>query len=473
MKSPPIFSVMLAGFAAFLDLYSTQPLLPMLARTFHASRFAVSLTVTAPTMAVALAAPFVGRLADRLGLRTVIVGSAFGLAIATLLAATATDLRQLIAWRFAQGLATPGLFATAIAYIHEEWPRARVGRATAAYVSGTVIGGITGRLLGGVMAADVSWASSFVVLGLVGVAAAAALWVWLPRERRRASLEHPTGSLRSHLRHPQLLATYAVGFCMLCTQVAMFTYVPFRLAAPPFSLSTAALGLIFLTYVVGAVVTPFAGRGIDAYGHRVVLVAALALCATGALMTLAPSLPVVAAGLSLFASGVVFRAGRVQQPRRPSRRARARPRARPVCHLLLPGGKRRRRAAGRLLGSRRLARLRRLPHRRRDDDVHDCVAILETRSVEPRTAGARLAPARKIFWKLDYNGEVVDIDALAVNTDALPQTLTGASMGNSNRVCIAIVVFALRVFSPKRLRPNVHVPAFDPSRRLSTRRKRR
>ena len=52
--------------------------------------------------------------------------------------------------------------------------------------------------------------------------------------------------------------------------------------------------------------TPFAGRGIDAYGHRAVLVAALALCATGALMTLAPSLAVVTAGLSLFASGVFF-----------------------------------------------------------------------------------------------------------------------------------------------------------------------
>jgi predicted MFS family arabinose efflux permease len=306
MKSPPTFAVMLAGFAAFLDLYSTQPLLPMLARTFHASQFAVSLTVTAPTLAVALAAPFMGRLADRLGLRRVIVGSAIALAIATLLAATATDLRQLIAWRFVQGLATPGLFATTIAYIHEEWPRGRVGRATAAYVSGTVIGGITGRLLGGLMAADVSWASSFVVLGGVGVAAAVALWVWLPRERRRGPVEHATGSTRSLLRHPQLLATYVVGFCMLCTQVAMFTYVPFRLAGPPFSLSTAALGFIFLTYVIGAAVTPFAGRGIDVYGHRVVLVAALAFCATGALMTLAPSLGVVTAGLSIFASGVFF-----------------------------------------------------------------------------------------------------------------------------------------------------------------------
>jgi YNFM family putative membrane transporter len=298
---------MLAGFAAFLDLYSTQPLLPMLARTFHASNFAVSLTVTAPTIAVALAAPYVGRLADRFGLRVVIVGSAFALASATMLAATAASLPVLIAWRFAQGVVTPGLFASTIAYIHEEWPPSRTGRATAAYVSGTVIGGVTGRLLGGLMAADVSWPSSFVVLSIVGFGTAAALWWWLPQERRsvhRSAGHH--GVWRAHLRHPQLLATYAVGFCMLCTQVAMFTYVPFLLAAQPFSLSTAALGSIFLTYLVGAAATPFAGRGIDAYGHRAVLVSAVGLCGLGSLLTLAPALPVIVIGLSTFATGVFF-----------------------------------------------------------------------------------------------------------------------------------------------------------------------
>jgi YNFM family putative membrane transporter len=280
--------------------------LPLLARIFRASSFTVSLTVTAPTIAVALIAPYVGRLADRVGLRTVIIASAFALGVATLLASTAADLRQLIAWRFVQGLVTPGLFASAVAYIHEEWPPTRVGRVTALYVSGTILGGVTGRLIGGAMAAGVSWASSFVVLGVINLAAAVVLWLWLPRERRRVdvSSDDPRGSLRSHLRHPQLLATYAVGFCILCTQVAMFTYVPFLLAAPPFSLSTAALGLIFLTYLMGAAATPFAGRGIDRFGHRAVLVSALALGMVGALMTLVPALATVAAGLSIFATGV-------------------------------------------------------------------------------------------------------------------------------------------------------------------------
>jgi predicted MFS family arabinose efflux permease len=304
MRRLPLFPIILAGFTAFLDLYATQPLLPLLARTFGATRFQVSLTITAPTMAVAIAAPFVGRLADRIGLRRVIVVSAFVLAGATALAGTAATLPQLIAWRFMQGLATPGIFAIALAYIHEEWPASRVGRATTAYMSGTVVGGFTGRALTGIMAADVTWRAGFVALAALNVVAAAILWARLPAERRAYRRPASRGSLSALLRHPQLLATYSVGFCVLCAQVAMFTYVPFPLAAPPFNLSTAALGWIFAVYLVGAIVTPFSGQWIDAYGPRVAVAAAVSIGVTGALLTLVSWLPGIIAGLSIFATAV-------------------------------------------------------------------------------------------------------------------------------------------------------------------------
>src|SRR5207248_11026034 len=123
----------------------------------------------AATMAVAVAAPLIGRLADRVGLRRVIVASAFVLAIATALAATSSSLGELVFWRFLQGLATPGIFAVAMAYIHEEWPASRAGRATAAYVSGTVLGGFTGRAVRGMIAARYGLPFGFVVLGWVYV----------------------------------------------------------------------------------------------------------------------------------------------------------------------------------------------------------------------------------------------------------------------------------------------------------------
>src|SRR5580765_585230 len=139
-------AVVFAGFCAFLTLFAPQPLLPMLARAFAVSPGQISLVVTASTLAVALAAPFAGIVADRFGRKRVIVPAAFLLAVPTLLAATATSFGQLLFWRFLQGIFTPGVFAVIIAYVNEEWEYG-AGAATAAYITGTVIGGFTGRVL--------------------------------------------------------------------------------------------------------------------------------------------------------------------------------------------------------------------------------------------------------------------------------------------------------------------------------------
>jgi predicted MFS family arabinose efflux permease len=107
-----------------------------------------------------------------------------------------------------------------------------------------------------------------------------------------------------HLRNPRLLATYAVGFCVFFTLLTTFTYVNFYLAAPPFRLSTAALGWLFVVYLVGAAITPFAGRAIDRLGHRFALTAAFLGGAAGVCLTLIRELPVVMLGLALCCTGV-------------------------------------------------------------------------------------------------------------------------------------------------------------------------
>ena len=164
-----LFPVVLAGVCAFLDVYATQPLLPLLQQVFHATKVSVSLTITASTMGVALAAPFVGRLADRRGRKRTIVTAALLLSAVTFLATLSFNLNELILWRFLQGIFTPGIFAIAIAYIHEEWPAAKIGSAMAAYVSGTVIGGFSGRLVAGFTAQHINWRWSFIFLGFLNL----------------------------------------------------------------------------------------------------------------------------------------------------------------------------------------------------------------------------------------------------------------------------------------------------------------
>ena len=309
MTHPPnrrTAAVVCAGFCAFLTLFAPQPLLPMLSAAFRASAAAVSLVVTASTVAVALSAPLAGIVSDRLGRKRVMVPAAFLLALPTVLAATSTSLGQLLFWRFWQGVFTPGIFAVTIAYVNEEW-ESGAGAAVASYVTGTVIGGFSGRIVAAVVAAHSSWRWAFVVLGVLNALGALAIWRWLPPGRRFSPAGRGTSTLRPmlmHLRNPRLVAAYAVAFCVLFTLLSTFTYVNFYLAAPPFHLGTQALAFLFVVYLVGAVITPFAGRAIDTLGHRRALVMAFSGGIVGVLLTLVHSLPVVMLGLAVCCTGV-------------------------------------------------------------------------------------------------------------------------------------------------------------------------
>jgi MFS family permease len=300
-------AVVLAGIFTFLQIYVTQPLLPEFGRLFSASALQVSFTVSAVTIAVAIASPVVGSFGDYLGRKAVIVPSILGLAIPTVLVATARTLDQLIFWRFCQGLFVPGIIAVTIAYIGEDSQPGTAGRRMASYIGGTVLGGLLGRLFAAACADHVGWRFAFVVMGAVTFASAILVWKWLPPAKRFVRAKHPlqsTLAMIGHMRNPRLLATYLVGFNVLFALVGIFTYVNFYLAGEPFNLSTTALGMVFLVYALGVVVTPLSGWWIDRLGHRRMLVVAAGIVAAGALMTLVHSLPLVIIGLAIFSTGV-------------------------------------------------------------------------------------------------------------------------------------------------------------------------
>ncbi len=277
-----------------------------MARSFGITAAVAGLLMTASTLAVALAAPFAGILSDRFGRRRVIVPAALLMALPTFLAATSAGFGQLLFWRFLQGVFTPGVFAVTVAYINDEW-NGGAGAAMAAYVTGTVLGGFSGRMLAAVVAEHAEWQWAFVLLGVLNLLGGIGIWLWLPRDRSfrpgRSSAPGAKAILR-HLRNPRLLATYVVGFCVLFCLLGAFTYVNFHLAAPPFQLGTAALGLLFVVYLVGAVITPAAGKWIDRLGHRIMFASAISVSAAGMALTLVPSLLAVVAGLALCCSGV-------------------------------------------------------------------------------------------------------------------------------------------------------------------------
>jgi len=297
---------MIAGACTFINVYCTQPLLPFFQQLFHASEIEVSLTVGAVTLAVAIMAPITGMIAETIGRKKVIVPALFAMAVPTMLAATSQNLHALIAWRFAQGLFVPGVIAVMMAYINEEFP-GRVGVVMSSYVAGTVFGGFLGRFLTGIIAAHWSWRAGFVTLGILDLIGAFAVRQWLPLAVNFVPSKHvfkSVGDTWGHLRNLRLLAICGMGFTVLFALVGVFTYANFYLALPPFNLTSAELGSIFFVYLLGCVVTPLAGRFLDRHGFRLTTLLSFGMCLGGLLLTLAPSLGLIIAGLAFFSSGI-------------------------------------------------------------------------------------------------------------------------------------------------------------------------
>jgi predicted MFS family arabinose efflux permease len=295
---------------AFLQLYCTQPLLPLFTSLFHASKTAVGMTVSAATLGVAISAPIFGALTERMARKRVIIASLLGISIPTLLAATATSLGQLIFWRFLQGIMVPGIVAVIVTYIGEEWPPDRVALIMSFYVSGTALGGFLGRVGTGILTDWFNWRIAFLALGAASLAGAAAVAAWLPRGRLRPTA--PAGSTASSFlyqvqalfRSRRLLATFAVGFNVLFSLVGVFTWITFHLSAAPYNLSTTALSSLFFVYLIGLIVTPAAGFLITRVGLRAGIAGAIACSMAGVVLTLAPSLTLIIVGLTLVSSGV-------------------------------------------------------------------------------------------------------------------------------------------------------------------------
>ncbi|MCC7348392.1 MAG: MFS transporter [Variibacter sp.] len=294
-------AIAFAAVSAFTNLYAPQAILPLLAQEFGSGAAQVSLAMTSCTLAVALVAPFSGAVADVVGRKRMIASAIVLLVAPTFLLALSPSLTAFITLRFVQGLLLPPIFATLVAYIGEEWPPGEATRMTGIYISAGSFGGFLGRFLTGVLADWIGWRAAFAADAALTLACAVGVLLLLPREKQFVRATHIGPSLRQmvgHLRNPQLVATYAIGFGVLFNFVGSLTYVNFHLAAPPFNLTPALLGSIFVIYLLGTAAAPLTGRAVVVFGRKPFVLAALALWAVGIALTLAPALPVIILGLA-------------------------------------------------------------------------------------------------------------------------------------------------------------------------------
>lgn len=334
----------LGVFAGALDLGVLSPALPALARTFAVAPRDVAWVFTLYLLANVVSIPVMTKLADAYGRRSIYELCVAVFAAGSVLAIAAPTFGIFLTARAIAAIGAGGIFPVATAAIADRVPIERRGAALGllgavwglAAIIGPTVGGLVTHFFSWhwIFAANVPLALIVIVLarkhmvnavarargpldipgiallaiGLLGamlaltrldtrsatlgngvvagaIAVAALAFALLPRVERRAAQPVIAPAL---FASRQLALTYGVEVAIGLLEGALF-FIPAALVAAQHVSYAAAGGLAAIGAVVFVAVIPLAGRGLDAFGSRTVLLA-------GALAT--------ALGLAIFAEAL-------------------------------------------------------------------------------------------------------------------------------------------------------------------------
>ncbi|MBE72297.1 MAG: MFS transporter [Thalassospira sp.] len=301
-------ALFLAGYATFSLIYCVQPLLPELASHFVVGPAESSLALSLTTGFLAFAILLAGAVSEAVGRKQLMLISICVASVLNLIAPFLSDWHAFLVVRALEGLMLGGVPAVAMAYLAEEIDPKGLGMAMGIYISGTAIGGLSGRVVIGFLTDLFGWHIALGAMGGLGLIAALGFAVLLPASRnfvRRPGFQvgYHLRAWGGHLKHAGLPFVFLIGaFAMGCF-VTVFNYVGFRLSDAPYGLSQSQIGLIFVVYLCGSVTSSIAGALSDKIGRGPVLVVGLLLAALGVGLTVSDSLSVIIGGIVVLTSG--------------------------------------------------------------------------------------------------------------------------------------------------------------------------
>lgn len=300
------FTIAMIGFFAFLQVYSVQAILPVLMTDLKATEVQAGMAVGATVLAIALISPFMGMMSDAVGRKPFIVSSLLMLALPTAPIGMASSIHEVIFWRFLQGVSVPGITVVLIAYISEEYS-SKLATMMSLYVSGTVLGGFSGRFFAGHLEHFIGWRYGYAVMAICTLIGAIWAYKSLPRSQNFIISENfrtAFATLFSHTKNLHVICSGFLGACVLFSLVGCFTFINLHLSESPYLLTPADLANIFAIYLIGMVITPLSTRVVIRFGMTSTILLAILVSITGLLMTLFMPLGIVIMGLTLMSSGV-------------------------------------------------------------------------------------------------------------------------------------------------------------------------
>ncbi|MGV3272414.1 MFS transporter [Bacillus sp. CIS52] len=300
-------ALFISGFVTFATLYTTQPLLPLFSEEFHISAAAASLTLSISTAVLAFSLLAAASLSDGIGRKKLMVLSLTATSVLGLLTAFSPAFPALLAMRGLLGIFLAGVPAVAMTYVGEEFDPKGLGKMMGLYISGTSIGGMSGRLLTGLLTDLFGWRPALAIIGILSIILSYLFWRFLPAPRhsfqRHAGVKAAFKEYGAVIHRKRLLLLISLGFILMGSFVTLYNYIGFHLMAAPYHLSQTVIGFIFIVYLAGTFSSVYMGKKADLFGSSKMIKLAILIMLTGAAVTLLPQLALKIAGIAVFTFG--------------------------------------------------------------------------------------------------------------------------------------------------------------------------
>jgi len=287
------------------------PVLPVYAKSFGVDNFAVGAIISAFALMRFVSSPFVGKLIDLLGERTVLSVGIGIVSLSSALAGLAQNYPQLLILRGVGGIGSAMFTVAAMTLLLGSAAPSIRARSIGFYQGGFLIGGMAGPALGGLLAGISLTAPFFFYAGTLAVAGIIGIILLKPADRQGSNATAALAPLlpfRTVLKDTRyraaLLANFSQGWTSFGVRGALVPILVLEVLRGPSSWT----GIAFAVAAVAqAIALAPASKFVDTVGRRPAIIGAYALAAATIMcVPFSPNIWVLTILLSLYGVAAAF-----------------------------------------------------------------------------------------------------------------------------------------------------------------------
>ncbi|EHG1304826.1 MFS transporter [Vibrio parahaemolyticus] len=303
-------SLALGSFLVFSNLYLLQPMLPTFATLFSISETQVNWLFAASTLALSFSLVPMAVLSESIGRKPVMMVGLFSIPAISALMLLGDSFIFLVACRALIGIALAAFAAVAVAYMAEELDKHAFSMAIGTYIAANSLGGIAGRISGGLLADNFSVDVAIEVMMVVTLIGVICVHYLLPKQRNftpsSSSLRHQNRAIIGHFRNLRVWFAMLIGGLNFALFVNLYSVMGFRLVSAPHNVPVGLASLIFICYLGGTFSSRCAGHWSKRYYSILGMFLGAVVSMAGMWIAAFESLAAMLIGLLLISFGAFF-----------------------------------------------------------------------------------------------------------------------------------------------------------------------